>query len=610
MPEIRDLLDGRLKGLLTGILCSLLVLVGGLYYCQIYQGDKYVRLAYNNRLRLIRFAAPRGEIFDRNGVPLAVNETTFSIMGYPLDLNTPEKLAKFSAVLMRHGIPMDVPQLERVVKQQRQAPYRVMRLVPNLTMPQMADLVADPDFPRELFPLSVWRRTYPAGAMAANVLGYVAEISEEELKASVEGTYQGGDLIGKAGIERSYEEWLRGATGEEALEVDARGRRVRTLDSRTAVKGEDLRLTLDMGVQKLAVELLEDYRGALVAMDVRTGAILALASSPTYDNNPLAWGVSGQEWNRIVRDPERPMMDRCISGLYPPASTFRAFMSIAALEEDVITSSTSFFCAGALRVANRSFRCWRRSGHGAENVLTALQHSCDVFFYQVGLRMGIDRLVKWGRRFRLGEPTGVDLPGESAGNIAGPEWKLRRFREGWYQGDTVNYSIGQGYVLMTPLQIARVYAAIANGGKLVTPHLCALNYREPEDLGLTPSKLALVQRGLESVVSRGTGARAGRFGVTVAGKTGTAQNAHGDDHALFVGYAPAEAPQYVAVAVIEAGKHGSSVASPMVGELLAHMLSHPAGSGTVPPAGEDQEKTGTENGNITKPDEDVSKAHR
>ncbi|MCR4818875.1 MAG: penicillin-binding protein 2 [Fretibacterium sp.] len=602
MPEIRDLLDNRLKALLGCLLGSLLLLLAGLYYCQIYQGDKYVRLAYNNRLRLVRFTAPRGEIFDRNGVPLAVNETTFSIMGYPLDLNTPEKLAKFSEVLVRHGIPMTIPQLERIIKQQRQAPYRVMRLVPNLTMPQMADLVADSDFPRELFPLSVWRRTYPAGAMAANVLGYVAEISEEELKSNMENSYFGGDLIGKAGIERSYEGRLRGEAGEEAIEVDARGRRVRTLDSHSATKGEDLRLTLDMGFQKRAGELLKDYRGALVAMDVRTGALLALASSPTYDNNPLTWGVSEQEWNRIVGDPARPMMNRAISGIYPPASTFKAFMSIAALEENAITSSTSFFCGGALRVANRSFRCWRHSGHGSENVLSALQHSCDVFFYQVGLKMGIERLIKWGRKFQLGELTGVDLPGEQPGNIAGPEWKQKRFRKSWYPGDTVNYSIGQGYLLMTPLQIARVYAAIANGGKLVTPHLCSLSYREPRDLHLNPEKLALVQRGLEYVVSRGTGSKAGRFGIAVAGKTGTAQNPHGEDHALFVGYAPAEAPQYVAVAVIEAGKHGSSVASPMVGALLAHMLSHPAG--------DDQEKMIKEDGNITKSDEDVSKAHR
>ena len=579
MPEIRDLLDYRLKMLLGGIFFSLALLLGGLYFFQILHGDKYVRLAYNNRLRLIRVSAPRGEIFDRHGVPLAVNETTFSIMGYPLDLNTAEKLERVSRVFTRHGIPATVEGLEKTIRQQRWAPYRVIRLAPNLTMPQMAELVADPDFPRELFPFPVWRRTYPAGALAANVLGYVGEISGEELRNSAEGEYSGGDLIGKTGIERSYEPELRGAAGEEALEVDARGRKVRTLDSRSVVKGSDLKLTLDMGVQKLAVELLAGQKGALVAMDVRTGAVLALASSPTYDNNPLAWGVSGKEWRDMTQDPAKPMLDRSIAGIYPPASTFKALVALAALEEEVIAASTSFFCGGALRLPSRTFRCWRRSGHGTVNVLSALQHSCDVYFYQAGLKLGIDLLLKWCRAFRLGEPTGIDLPGEASGTIAGPDWKRRRFGENWYQGDTINYSIGQGYLLLTPLQIARIYAAIANGGRLVYPFLCERAYREPTAMPVSRAKLAVVQKGLDYVVSRGTGARASQFGVTIAGKTGTAQNAHGDDHALFAGYAPAEDPRYVAVAVIEAGKHGSSVASPIVGAVLAHILSHPDGEG-------------------------------
>ncbi|MBQ7154728.1 MAG: penicillin-binding protein 2 [Synergistaceae bacterium] len=569
-----ELLDNRLKVVMYSMIISLLFLVGGLYLCQIYQADKYIRLAHNNRLRMIRFAAPRGEIFDRNGVPLAVNTTTFSIMGYPLDLNTPEKLERLSKILMRHGIPMDVEYLEKTIKQQRLAPYRVMKIVPNLTMTQMAELVADYDFPRELFPMSVWRRTYPAGSTAACVLGYVGEISEEELKARAEDGYTGGDLIGKSGIERSYEAELRGSPGQESLEVDARGRKIRTLDANPAVKGEDLYLTLDMGAQKLAVELLKNWKGAIVAMDVHTGEILALASSPVYDNNPLAWGVSGREWNAFMNDPSRPMLNRAIAGVYPPASTFKAFMSIASLEENVITQSTMISCRGGLRMGTHLFKCWKHSGHGSLNVIGALQHSCDVFYYQVGLRTGIERLIKWGRKFHLGEPTGIDLPGESGGNIAGAEWKMRRFGRVWGSGDTVNYSIGQGYMLMTPVQIARVYAAVANGGKMVTPHLNKKGYKTPENIGLNPAKLAIVQKGLESVVSRGTGSRAGRFGVSVAGKTGTAQNSHGDDHALFAGYAPAENPKYVAVAVVEGGKHGSSVAGPMVGELLAHLLSH------------------------------------
>ena len=569
-----ELLDSRLKFFMYSMLVSLAILLFGLYLCQIYQGDKYIRLAHNNRLRMIRFAAPRGEIFDRNGVPLAVNTTTFSIMGYPLDLNTPEKVQRLSKILMRHGIPMDVDYLEKTIKQQRLAPYRVMKIVPNLTMTQMAELVADYDFPRELFPMSVWRRTYPAGSTAACVLGYVGEISEEELKARAEDGYAGGDLIGKSGVERSYESELRGSPGQESLEVDARGRKIRTLDANPAVKGEDLHLTLDMGAQKLAVELLKNWKGAIVAMDVQTGEILALASTPVYDNNPLAWGVSGREWNSIMNDPSRPMLNRAIAGVYPPASTFKAFMSIASLEENVITQSTMIACRGGLRMGTHLFKCWKHSGHGSLNVTGALQHSCDVFYYQVGLRTGIERLIKWGRKFHLGEPTGIDLPGESGGNIAGADWKMRRFGRVWGSGDTVNYSIGQGYMLMTPVQIARVYAAVADGGKMVTPHLNKKGYKTPENIGLNPVKLAIVQKGLESVVSRGTGSRAGRFGVHVAGKTGTAQNSHGDDHALFAGYAPAENPKYVAVAVVEGGKHGSSVAGPMVGELLAHLLSH------------------------------------
>ena len=373
MPEIRDLLDDRLKIMLGGIFLSLAILAGGLYFFQILHGDKYVRLAYNNRLRLIRVSAPRGEIFDRHGVPLAVNETTFSIMGYPLDLDTEKKLERVSLVLTRHGIPMTVEDLEKTIRRQRWAPYRVIRLVPNLTMPQMAELVADPEFPRELFPFPVWRRTYPAGALVSNVLGYVGEISEEELRASAEGDYFGGDLIGKVGIERFYESELRGAAGEEALEVDARGRKVRTLDTRSVMKGSDLKLTLDMGVQKRAVELLTGQKGALVVMDVRTGAVLALASSPTYDNNPLAWGVSGREWRDMTQDPARPMLDRSIAGVYPPASTFKALVALAGLEEGVIAPSTTFFCGGALRLPSRTFRCWRRGGHGRVNVLSALQ---------------------------------------------------------------------------------------------------------------------------------------------------------------------------------------------------------------------------------------------
>jgi len=484
-------------------------------------------------------------------------------------------LPHFSELLSKHGIPMSVEDLERTIRRQRWAPYRVIRLVPNLTMPQMAELVADPEFPRQLFPLPVWRRIYPAGAIAAHLIGHVGEISESELRASRPGEYFRGDFIGKSGVERFYESLLRGVTGEEAIEVNARGRRVNTVDFRPSQKGQDLHLTIDMGAQKLAAEILRGHRGSIVVMDVNTGAVLVSVSSPAFDNNPLAWGVSSREWREIIEDRNKPMLDRSIAGLYAPASTFKILVALAALEENLITAGTTYVCHGALRLPARTFHCHRRSGHGRQNLVTALQNSCNYYFYQVGMRLGIERLLRWSRKFGVGTHTGIDLSGESAGNAAGPEWKRARFNEPWFPGDTINYSIGQGFLLMTPLQIAQMYAAFANGGHLVTPHLAPANARMPVDLNITPENLRLVQRGLNYVVTRGTGTRAGAFGVRIAGKTGTAQVSRGSAHALFAGYAPADAPRYVGIAMVEGGEFGGRVASPMVGQVLAHLLSHP-----------------------------------
>ncbi len=572
MPDFRPVLNQRLKYWRICVLFSMLILAGGLYYFQIVNSDTYVRLASNNRLRLVRFPPVRGEIYDRNGALLAVNVTTFDIMGYPMDIERNDMVERMAELLSRHGIPVTAEDLSRTIKRQYWAPYRVVRLVGNITLAQMADLVADPEFPRELFPLPVWRRTYPAGSLASNITGYVGEISENELKQMEGKNYAAGDLVGKNGIERQYEETLRGTPGEESVEVDARGRKVKTIHVRTAGKGQDLRLTLDLGAQRLAADLMKGYRGAIVVMDVENGDILVLYSSPSYDNNPLAWGVSTREWNTLLNDPERPMHDRSIGGQYPPASTFKALVGIAALEEKAVLLSTTHYCPGSIAVGNRTFRCWKRSGHGTMNILTALQESCDVYFYQVGLKLGITKLLKWCTMFGLGSPTGLDLPGESSGVTAGPDWKKARLKENWYHGDTVNYSIGQGFLLMTPVQLARLYAALANGGRLVRPRLSLSRKAFSETLKIDRKNLDLVRRGLDYVVRKGTGRRAGSFGITVAGKTGTAQNPHGEDHALFAGYAPIDNPKYVAVAIIEEGLHGSSVASPMVGEILSYLL--------------------------------------
>lgn len=568
----RSVMNKRLVLWRYSLLFILLLLVGGLYYFQIVNVDTYVRLGANNRLRFIRYEPIRGEIVDRNGVPMAANVTTFDIMGYPLDIEKDGMIENLSLLLLRHGIPLSDEDLRREIKRQAWAPYRVVRMVSGITLAQMAELVADPDFPQQLFPIPVLRRTYPAGSVASNVTGFVGEINESELRLLEEKGYVGGDQIGKTGIEKQYEGTLRGKPGGESVEVDSRGRKMRRIASYPAGRGEDLKLTLDLGAQRLASDLLKDRRGALVVMDVHDGDVLVLASSPSYDNNPLSWGVSATEWNALLNDPQKPMLDRSIAGLYPPASTFKALVGLAALAEGEVSPSTVFSCSGAFTLGNRVFRCWKRTGHGGMNLLTALQYSCDIYFYQVGLKVGITKLLKWADLLGLGKPTGIDLPGESSGVIAGPEWKKARFKEAWYKGDTVNYSIGQGFLLTTPIQLATLYAVIANGGKVVRPRLTEIAPKHSQDLNIPPAYINIIRKGLDFVVRRGTAQRAGSFGITVAGKTGTAQNAHGADHALFVGYAPMENPKYVAVAMLEGGLHGGSVASPIVGELLSYLL--------------------------------------
>lgn len=550
---------------------SLVVLVVALFRLQVLQSDLYVNLAARNRLRLVRMPPARGRILDVNGTVLATNVQTFDLMVYPLDLQNKETAEEVSRFLKARGIPLEVEQMLERVRKEFTVPYRAVTLLPDLTLAQLSSLVSDPDFPRQLFPVPVWRRVYPAGPLVAHVLGYVGEVTREELERFSPGDYRGGDHVGKGGVEEFYESVLRGTPGQEAIEVDARGRKVKRVGFIEPGQGEDLELALDLGAQRLASELMAGRVGAVFAMDVHNGNVKVLFSSPNFDANPLAWGISSREWNELMRDPVRPMLNRVIAGTYPPASTFKVVPAFAALAENAVTRRTTFTCTGGMRVGNRFFRCWKRDGgHGPVNVVKGLRDSCDVFFYQAGLRTGIDALVKWGAVFGVGEPTGIDLPGEARGNIAGPAWKLERFRERWYPGDTANYSIGQGFLLLTPIQLARIYAAIANGGKLVTPRLLK-GAKTSVSLQLPEGPLAIVKEGIEEVVLRGTGRRAGQYGVSVAGKTGTAENPHGDDHAWFVGYAPVENPRYVAVALVEAGLHGSSAAGPVVGELLGYL---------------------------------------
>ncbi|OON89248.1 penicillin-binding protein 2 [Pyramidobacter sp. C12-8] len=576
-PTQRLLSDTRLNFWRAVVAGSFVVLAIALALFQVLWSDRYVGLALKNRLRLIRMPPARGQIYDRKGLPLALNVMTFDIMGYPLDLQRDEVKQKLLGALQRARLPHDPEKLEQRVKNLYWAPYRAISLVSNLTLLQMTSLMEDPEFPEVLFPLPVWRRTYPAGPLASHVVGYVGEISEQELR-SVETdenkSYIGGDVIGKSGVEKYYEDVLRGSIGERAVEVDARGRQRRTLNETMPGIGQDLTLTIDLSAQSYASDLMKDYNGVMVALDVNNGEVIVMWSNPSYDPNPLAWGVSGTEWAGLNLDSSRPLLNRAISGQYSPGSIFKAVTGYAALESGVVDKNTSVHCSGVFRLGGNLYHCWRRGGHGRETFVRALRDSCDVYFYETSQMVGVKRYDDVGERFALGRPLGIDLPGEAAGILPGPEWKKKTMRQSWFKGDSVNMSIGQGFVLLTPLQMASVYATIANGGVFYRPHVLKTAEVEGQPTGLRPEYLQLVKAGLRAVVAKGgTGHRAAVSGVEIAGKTGTVQHDHGKDHAVFAGYAPASKPRYAVVCFIEGGESGGRVAGPLVGQLLSFLLN-------------------------------------
>ncbi|MST55503.1 penicillin-binding protein 2 [Pyramidobacter sp. SM-530-WT-4B] len=581
-PTQRLLSDTRLNFWCAVATGSFVVLAAALALFQVLWSDRYVGLALKNRLRLIRMPPARGQIYDRKGLPLALNVMTFDIMGYPLDLQRDEVKQKLLGALQRARLPHDPEKLEQRIKNLYWAPYRAISLVSNLTMLQMTSLMEDPEFPEVLFPLPVWRRTYPAGPLASHVVGYVGEISEQELRSVETGenkSYIGGDVIGKSGVEKYYEDVLRGSIGERAVEVDARGRQRRTLNETMPGIGQDLTLTIDLSAQSYASDLMKDYNGVMVALDVNNGEVVVMWSNPSYDPNPLAWGVSGTEWAGLNLDSSRPLLNRAISGQYSPGSIFKAVTGYAALESGVADKNTSVHCSGVFRLGSNLYHCWRRGGHGRETFVRALRDSCDVYFYETSQMVGVKKYDEAGERFGLGRPLGIDLPGEASGLLPSPEWKRDVMHQSWFRGDSVNMSIGQGFVLLTPLQMASVYATIANGGIFYRPHVLKTAKVEGQPTGLRQEYLKLVKAGLRAVVAKGgTGHRAAVSGVEIAGKTGTVQHDHGKDHAVFAGYAPASKPRYAVVCFIEGGESGGRVAGPLVGRLLSFLLNGNGGT--------------------------------
>ncbi len=573
----------RLRVLNVIIAVFLGVLIVRLWQLQVLQGAQYLRQSEENRVRDYTIPAPRGVIYDRKGRPLVTNRPSFTVAVLPLELRRSEEvLANLSAIL-----DLPVEEITARIAANRTRPFEPVRIRRDagtrvVTMIEENRL----DLPGIVI-LAEPVRHYLHGTLAAHALGYVGEIDEAELSARRDQGYASGDLIGKAGVERAYESVLRGVDGRLRMEVDALGRPLREISRVPAIPGRSIVLTLDLDLQRAAAAGLRasgQKSGAVVAIDPRTGGILAMESMPAYDPNLFATGISAADWRALTTDRLRPMLSRAISTAFEPGSVFKIVTATAALEQGIVTRDSTFYAPGYFRLGAWVFhdlRAW-----GTVNFIQGIQYSINVVFYTLGYRLGGERLAAQAKRMGLGELTGLDLPGEVTGTIPSPSTKQALVGEPWYPGDSVNMSIGQGAVTVTPVQVARMMASIANNGRLLQPHL--LLYTMDRDRSRTPlapvvqrdglyrpRTLAVLHEGLRAAAERGTGRASAVKGLAIAGKTGSAENPRGKPHAWFAGYAPTDAPRVVVVAFVEHGYRGGLSAAPIVRRVLEAAFPQP-----------------------------------
>lgn len=588
----RESFERRLTALLGVVGGLLAILALRLWQVQVVQGDYFLRLSQENSLRITSVAAPRGLILDQRGRPLVANRAAFTVALVPTELRNPRQEVPLVARLLG----LDPAEVTRKLAEAQARPFEPVRLrrdVPKEVVAAVEESRMDlPGVLVEIEPV----REYLYHGLAAHLLGYLREINDQELRTLRAQGYEPGELIGKDGVERVYDRYLRGRNGQIRAEVDAQGRPVRTLGTVPAVPGDTLVLGLNLDVQQAAEAALGDRPGAVVAMDPRTGAIVAMASHPAFDPNLFSAGLTAATWNSLLHDPRRPLINRAIRGAYPPGSVFKIVTASAALELGAVRPDTWFDSPGYYILGGWTFREWKALGH--LNFIDAIAMSCDACFYELARRVGPEQVAAFARRYGLGQPTGIDLPDEGGGVVPDPAWKRRALNEPWYAGDTLNMGIGQGYVLVTPLGIARVLAAVATGGDLVTPHAVTevrtprgtvIARIAPPPAGRVPVSartMAVLQEGLRAVVTRGTASGMQIPGLTVAGKTGTAESPHGKPYAWFAAYAPVDHPQLVVVAVVENAGFGDEFAAPIVQRVLEVAFGIPAAHAA--PAGEAQ----------------------
>ncbi len=580
-------LQRRLTILRIGLLLVVALLALRLWHLQIHEGLYYRDLSENNRTRSVILEPARGLIFDRNGVLLANNVPSFSLYVTLEDVKDREVLVGQLTSLL--GLD---PALTRKKLSVKGSKLLQRKIKDRLTLREATIIESHRlDLPGVMIQVES-QRNYPGGVTAAHLIGYVGEISAEQLERAGTDDLHQGSIVGQYGVEKSFDRYLRGRAGEKSVEVDALGHEKRTAVVEKPRAGDDLYLTIDIRLQQLAEALLGEEAGAIVALDPANGDVLALASRPAFDPNMLSRELTPKQWVEIVQDEGRPLNNRATQGQYPPGSTFKVVMAVAALESNTVSPSSTIRCTGGYQFGNRLYHDWKAGGHGLIDLRHALVHSCDVYFYTVGQRMGIDTIADYAAQFGLGRETGIELPSERVGIVPSSAWKQKAKGQPWLPGETISASIGQGYVTVTPLQMASVIGTVANSGisfrpRLVQAVMDRTTGRLQElpavprgKLKVTGDHLKLIQEALAGVVTEGTATRAKSPLVTIAGKTGTAQTAalrtgpEEDipkklrDHAWFVAFAPVEVPRIAVAVLVEHMGHGGSAAAPLAKSLI------------------------------------------
>lgn len=567
--------QGRLDGLQNGLLFLIALLLTQFWFLQGVNAKRYKDLAENNRIRTLSVTAPRGTLTDRNGHILAENKPAFKVVVTMGPSGSVEEISHSLARLLK----IDEVEIRQKLEKPRAA-YQPVTIKTKASFEDVAAVEARrlemPEVSVEVVPV----RSYPRAESAAHVVGRVGEVTDRQLKQAAFADFEPGRVIGQSGLEALYNEDLTGVDGWRRMVVNSRGVEVELAEDQPARAGGAVELTLSADLQAAMEAAFKDQAGSAVALDPFTGEILGLVSSPGFDPNSFSSGIERSLWESLTRDPETPLFNRAVQGQYPPGSLFKVVVAAAGLEEGLITPESTVYCPGYASIYGHVFKCNRPAGHGTVSLGRAIGESCNVFFYQLGARLEIQRLAAYARRFGLGSGTGVDLPNEARGLIPDPAWKERVFKAPWYPGETISVSIGQGQVLTTPLQMARMMAVIANGGRLVHPHVVRLvsgrpvAYESPKVLGFKPSTIAAIRRGLFMAVNAGGSAYRARIGdLLVAGKTGSAQVVSSSrlrkeldsiqPRAWFAGFAPLDNPRVVLAVLVDHGGSGGASAAPV-----------------------------------------------